>query len=214
MLEEQSIVASFTCSELRKKLDLANLDALSLLVIQIQLTFWRSPAVNVHHLDSVVAVTIVLLVGALVIEVGSHGLMPRKIFIHSLIVVRHTLVLQLEWELVIRWILHRFLVCRRFNGARPIHSTDCVVEEGWSDDGCCVGKITTFKHLFLFRATHAVVGASIVCRFLWEALHSALERVPEEVPGAIASKALEAWHAKQVFRLLPVDEHLDGDRGQ
>ena len=113
MLEEQSLVASYTRCELGEKLDLANLDALSCLVIEIELTIWRSPGVDVHHLDLVVAVTIARLVGALAIKVGSDGLVPREISI-SCVVVRHTLVLQLEWELVLLGVPRLTLASRLF----------------------------------------------------------------------------------------------------
>ena len=206
MLEEQSLVASFARGELGEKLDLANLDALSRLPQEIKLTLWRSPGVDVHHLDFVVAVASALRVGALAVKVGSDGLMPREISI-SRVVVRHTLVLQLEWEPVIGANLRRGFVCRLVNGASLRGRSIYIFEECRSDDGCRIRSIASLKHLLLLRLTHAVCRVS--SRFLWEASHSALERVSEEVPGAITSKAFEAWHAKQVFGLLPVHEHLN-----
>ena len=142
MLEEQSLVASFARGELGEKLDLANLDALSRLLQEIQLTLWRSPGVDVHHLDFVVAVTSALRVGALAIEVGSDGLMPREISI-SRVVVRHTLVLQLEWEPVIGANLRRVFVCRLVNRASLRGRSIYIFEECRSDDGCRIRSIAS-----------------------------------------------------------------------
>ena len=97
MFEIESFVAGFTRVEFCFEVDFRNFDPLSRLVIEIVCALWCSPSIDIQDFDSTFAVTIIIFIHALRVEMVLESVIPLHVAIIWEVV--DTFVLQLEWEL-------------------------------------------------------------------------------------------------------------------
>lgn len=76
VLEEEPLIACFTCVEISFEVDLSDFDSLARLSIEVRLTFRCSPGIDIHDFDPAFAMSIIIDIIALCVEVVSESVIP------------------------------------------------------------------------------------------------------------------------------------------
>jgi len=177
VLEKESFVAGFTRVEFCFEVDFRNFDPLSRLVIEIVCALWCCPSIDIKDFDSTFAVTIIIFILALLVEMVLESVVPLHVSIIR--EVMNTFILQLEWEL-------GYLAVPSLISARNVHlfksgSVRCyscanLPPRCWSHRGR-IRPFAAFKHLCLLGISCALV--------IGETFHTILESTAEEVPRRV-----------------------------